>query len=124
MSSIATTIHSYSSIPQANHDMKRMSISSIAVYASVCKYFISLAPTVTLKNPLPGGPTVLDMASYQERGYAHPLSNSTRSVAGPLHRPLLPLVLLPLVLPPYLCSCGLVRNSRRAGGAASSSGPG
>ena len=78
----------YSSIPQANYDMKMMCISSIAVYASVCRYFICLCPTVTLKSPLPGGPTTMDLDSYRKRGWVRtcPREASMLRTARPLAR--------------------------------------
>jgi hypothetical protein len=38
---------SYLSIPQRNPTLKKLSISSLGVYASVCKYFVVIAPSVT-----------------------------------------------------------------------------
>jgi len=54
----------YLSIPQRNPVLKNLSIASLGVYASVCKYFIIIAPTTTHENS-----TVCDSESYQRRGW-------------------------------------------------------
>ena len=37
----------YTSIPQANPYLKKLSINSLGIYSSVCRYFICLVPDVT-----------------------------------------------------------------------------
>lgn len=58
-------MRSYLSIPQRNPTLKGLSISSLGVYASVCKYFVVVAPSA------PHGNTKLicDSESYQRRGW-------------------------------------------------------
>jgi len=54
----------YSSIPQANDTMKKQSISSIAVYSSVCRFFVAVCPTVMSAQSIG-----FDVGTYQRRGW-------------------------------------------------------
>ena len=55
----------YSSIPQRNPTLKGLSISSISIYARVCRYFIAVAPEAIHADH----GTTCDAASYQRRGW-------------------------------------------------------
>lgn len=55
----------YLSIPQRNPILKGLSISSLGVYASVCKYFVVVAPPVSHK----GTAAMCNEDTYQRRGW-------------------------------------------------------
>ena len=61
----------YHSIPQSNTACKLLAIRSLAVYASVCRYFVSVAPTCNHHDAVDaeGQPRVCGVASYQRRGW-------------------------------------------------------
>ena len=69
------------SIPQANDEMKMLSVSSIAIYASVCRFFVALCPTITLKH----SGAVVDVSSYQKRGWCR-LEQWARLTVGGLQK--------------------------------------
>lgn len=56
---------SYLSIPQRNPILKGLSIASLGVYASVCKYFVVVAPPVNHKITQ----EQCDEETYQRRGW-------------------------------------------------------
>jgi len=53
----------YACIPQANAVMKAQSIATIALYASVCRYFVAVCPTLQNEGDL------FDVDTYQRRGW-------------------------------------------------------
>jgi len=55
----------YLSIPQRNNTLKGLSISSLGVYASVCRYFIVVAPKTTHVST----EKTCDADTYQRRGW-------------------------------------------------------
>eukprot|EP00966_Prymnesium_polylepis_P323665 7379823-Prymnesium_polylepis.1 len=57
----------YACIPQANVVMKSLSISTIALYSSVCRFFVALCPT--LQSGAEPTPFVHNIDSYQTRGW-------------------------------------------------------
>lgn len=56
---------SYSCIPQVNTTLKRLSISSILVYAPACRFFVAVAPKATHNDR----GHECDAATYQRRGW-------------------------------------------------------
>ena len=54
----------YISIPQKNKTLQALSISSLSVYASMCHYFVIVAPHIIHEN----GHTC-DRSTYQKRGW-------------------------------------------------------
>ena len=55
----------YCCIPQVNVTLKRLSISSILVYAPACRFFVAVAPTATHNDR----GHACDAATYQRRGW-------------------------------------------------------
>jgi len=55
----------YSSIPQRNKHMQRMSISTLGVYASLCKYFVVVAPECIHADTR----RRCDATTYRKRGW-------------------------------------------------------
>jgi hypothetical protein len=70
----------YVSIPQRNPYLKQASISSLAVYASVVRYFVIIAPRCVHKDKQ----ETCDSASYQRRGWCR-LEQWARMTVGGLH---------------------------------------
>lgn len=68
----------YSSIPQLNTHTKRMSIGSLAVYSSVCKYFVCVAPSTEGHAA-----RIFDESSYSKRGWCR-LEQWARMTVGGL----------------------------------------
>ena len=71
---------SYASIPQANATLKKLAIDSLAIYASACRYFITLAPDATHFDTL----APCDEESYSKRGWCRleQWANATSGFTG------------------------------------------
>lgn len=75
----------FSSIPQLNDHLKMASIASIALYASVCRYFIGVCPSLKNKSGV-----CYDVSTYQKRGWVRATGSnqmlaSTASVPSQSH---------------------------------------
>lgn len=57
----------YVSIPQKNPQLQMLSIASLSLYSSVCRYFVIVAPTTQHADANP--PRTCDAKSYQNRGW-------------------------------------------------------
>ena len=68
------TCRSYLSIPQRNPILKGLSISSLGVYASVCKYFVVIAPKVLHISTK----SECNSDTYQRRGWVAHLTAQTQ----------------------------------------------
>ena len=55
----------FSSIPQKNKFMQRLSISTLGVYASLCKFFVVVAPQALQRD----SNVRCDAATYRRRGW-------------------------------------------------------
>jgi hypothetical protein len=75
----------YASIPQANANMKQQSISTIALYASVCRYFVGVCPEITTTNM--DQKVDYNLATYQERGCSPPPTNRLLTPPPSLNSP-------------------------------------
>lgn len=70
----------YSSIPQANLNARNLSISSVAVYSSACKYFVAIAPPTEHND---ADPLVLcNLETYQQRGWCRVEQWARMAVGG------------------------------------------
>ena len=70
----------YSSIPQANRVLQKLSIDTLSVYASVCTFFVIVAPeTVHLGTGLP-----CNKETYSRRGWCR-LEQWSRIAVGGVH---------------------------------------
>ena len=56
---------SYVNIPQANKTLQKLAIESLAVYASLCSYFLVLAPNAVHVDTL----KPCDIHTYGRRGW-------------------------------------------------------
>jgi len=67
----------YSSIPQKNKHLQKMAIASIAVYASTCRFFVTIAPNAThTDHSVP-----CSLKTYMARGWCR-LENLARLCVG------------------------------------------
>ena len=55
----------YVSIPQANKTLQSLSISSLTVYSSICRFFVIVCPPTLHAD----SGKVCDAATYQRRGW-------------------------------------------------------